>query len=285
MSLIEACSKLAAYLVCIGLALEFTHRLYWQLNKQVLALEISTFCRSVLSTIVACIPLSAAVAITVGFVRFVDRQSISTLGLSYDGESMTRVAFGAGIALGCVTVVFLIGILLGFIEVKRSKMSEDCVSCLPLFLGGLVDFFTAAVFEEIIFRGYVFFLLYQAAGAQAAIVVSSIVFSFAHLVKHPSTPVLYVLNAFIFGALAALCRDVTGTLWLPIGLHFGWNVVSGPIFGLPYSGRQYDRGVVVSDVSGPTWLTGGRYSLDAGVLGTVALVIAAVGLMAITPLH
>jgi membrane protease YdiL (CAAX protease family) len=151
-------------------------------------------------------------------------------------------------------------------------------------LGGVTDFFTAAVFEEIIFRGYVFWLLYQAAGPAVAIVASSIVFCTAHLLKHPNVPFMYVLNTFIFGLIAAFCRHYTGSLWLPIGLHFGWNVVSGPIFGLPYSGRTYDRGVVVSEVSGPAWLTGGPFSLDAGVLGTVALVIAAVGLTAVTPI-
>ena len=154
-----------------------------------------------------------------------------------------------------------------------------------MFLGGLADFFTAAVFEEVIFRGYVFYVLLTAGGPLLAVVGSSIVFSLAHLIKHTSTPAMYVLNAFIFGLIAAVCRQFTGSLWLPVGLHFGWNVVSGPIFGLPYAGRNYDRGVVVSDVSGPTWLTGGRYSLDAGALGTLALLIAAVGLSAITPIH
>ncbi len=285
MPLFETCAKLAAYLVCIGLALELSHRLYWHLNKHVISLDICTFFRTILSTLCASIPLASAVAITAAFTRVVHHQSLVSLGLSYDGESLTRVAFGATIALGCVTVVFLAGVLLGYIEVKRSKLSEDCVSCLPLFFGGLIDFFTAAVFEEIIFRGYVFYLLYVGAGAQAAIVISSIVFAVAHLIKHPSTPAIYVLNAFIFGLLAAVSRDMTGTLWLPIGLHFGWNVVSGPIFGLPYSGRTYDRGVVTSNVVGPSWLTGGLYSLDAGLLGTLALMIAAAGLSAVAPLH
>jgi len=285
MSLFEACTKLAAYLICVGLALEFSHRLYWQLSKQISSLDVSTFSRSVLSALAACIPLGAAVGITTAFIRFVDRRSISSLGLTYTGDSLSGVAYGAAVALGCVTVVFLAGILMGFIEVRRSKMAEDCVSCLPLFLGGVIDFLTASVFEEIIFRGYVFFLLFEAAGAEAAVLLSSVVFAVAHLVKHPSTPILYAFNAFIFGALAALCRHFTGSLWLPIGLHFGWNVVSGPIFGLPYSGRPYERGVVVSDVSGPNWLTGGLYSLDAGFLGTLALMIAAVGLIAVTPMR
>ncbi len=104
-------------------------------------------------------------------------------------------------------------------------------------------------------------------------------------VKQPNTPAMYKINALIFGILVAACRNHTGTLWLPIGLHFGWNVVSGPIFGLPFSGSTYDRGVVVSEVTGPAWLTGGLYSLDAGLLGTLALMIAAVGLVVVTPLR
>lgn len=285
MSLFETCSKLAAYLVCIGVVLELSHRLYWQINKHVLSLEISSFSRSILSMVAACIPLASAVGITAVFLRLMHNKSLSTLGLVYDGDSLTRVASGAGIALGCVTAVYLLSMLLGYIEVRRSKLSEDCVSCLPLFFGGLIDFFTAAVFEEVIFRGYVFYLLYVGAGAEVAIVASSLIFAFAHVAKNPRTPPIYTLNAFLFGMLAAVSRHFTGTLWLPIGLHFGWNVVSGPIFGLPYAGRTYEKGVVVSEVSGPAWLTGGLYSLDAGVLGTLALGIAAAGLIAVAPIR
>lgn len=284
MLLFETCIKLAAYLVCIGIALEFSHRLYWSINNWVISLDISPLQRSVISTFVASIPLASAITVTALFTFLLDNRSLLSLGLHYDGESFTKVANGAAIALGCITSVFLLGILLGYIGVKRSRLSEDRTECLPLFLGGLIDFFNGAVFEEIIFRGYIYYVLYEATGTTIAILVSSIIFSFAHLVKHPHTPPIFTLNAFIFGLLAAVSRHFTGSLWLPIGLHFGWNVVSGPILGLPYSGRTYDNGVVISEVSGPTWLTGGRYSLDAGALGTLALVIAAAGLLAVAPL-
>jgi hypothetical protein len=229
--------------------------------------------------------MGTAIVITMAFITLVDKQSLTSLGLTYDGNSMTYIAYGAGIALGCVTMVFLLGLLFGFITVKTSKLSDDCVSCFPLFLGGLIDFMSAAVFEEVIFRGYVFYLLYHSWGFEVAISISAMVFACAHLLKHRNMPAMFTLNAFIFGLIAAFCRYHTGALWLPIGLHFGWNVVSGPIFGLPYSGRSYDRGVVVSDVTGPTWLTGGLYSLDAGVLGTLALAVAAVGLLIVAPMH
>ncbi|MCE5199925.1 MAG: CPBP family intramembrane glutamic endopeptidase [Armatimonadota bacterium] len=284
MSLFETCARLAAYLTCIGLALELSHRFYWKLNSRVTQLQISTSWRSILGITIATLPMGTAVVITATFVTVLDNQSLLTLGLRYDGDSMVRVAYGAGIALGCVTLAFLTGLLLGHIDVKPSKMSDDCVACLPLFLGGLIDFMSAAIFEEVIFRGYVFYILLESAGLMPAVVVSSAIFSLAHLLKHRNTPVFFTINAFIFGLILALCRYHTGTLWLPIGLHFGWNVVSGPIFGLPYSGRSYERGVVVSDVSGPLWLTGGSYSLDAGALGTIALAVAAVGLLTVAPM-
>ncbi len=285
MTLFEAFAKLAAYLLCIGLALELSHRLYWQINQKVADMAVSTLTKSVLGVLIAFIPLASAVAITSTFAAFLDSQSLITLGLNYDGESLTKVSIGAAISLSYVTVSFLIGTLMGYIKVKPSKLSEDAVSSLPLFFGGLVDFFTAAVFEEIIFRGYVFFLLLQAGGLYVAIIGSAVVFSTAHLIRHANMPLIYVLNAFLFGIVAAVCRYTTCSLWLPIGLHFGWNVVSGPIFGLPYSGRNYDRGVVTSEVSGPAWLTGGSYSLDAGLLGTFALIIAAAGLTATMPMY
>lgn len=285
MTLYQAFARLAAYLICIGLALELSHRLYWHISRSVADMKVSTLTRSVLGILIACIPLGSAVGITAVFVSLIDQQSLISLGLHYDGESLTSVSYGAAIALCCVTVVFLLGLLMGYINVKPSKLSEDCVSCMPLFLGGLVDFFTAAVFEEIIFRGYVYYVLLKSGGLYFAIIGSAVVFSTAHLIKHANVPLLYVLNAFVFGIVVAVCRYYTCSLWLPIGLHFGWNVVSGPIFGLPYSGRNYDRGVVVSEVSGPQWLTGGQYSLDAGVLGTLAIIIAAVTLSTVTPIY
>ncbi|MCL5103216.1 MAG: CPBP family intramembrane metalloprotease [Armatimonadetes bacterium] len=285
MFVFETCLKVATYLVCVGAVLEFSHRFYWKLNKRILSLKGSIFVRSVAAALPACIPMGMALAITLVFLTYWDHQPLSVLGLHYNAATAAYITYGAGTALGCVTLVFLLGLLAGRIRVRRSRITRNRCAHMPAFVEGLTAFFTAAVFEELIFRGYVFYELQRAFGGPAAIVSSSIIFSSAHYIKHQRTPAIFTLNAFLFGILAAICRYQTGTLWLPIGLHFGWNVVSGPIYGLPYSGRSYDHGVVSSDVSGPVWLTGGPYSLDAGVLGTVALIVAALGLVAVTSIH
>ncbi|MFQ3549307.1 MAG: type II CAAX endopeptidase family protein [Armatimonadota bacterium] len=274
MTLFEMFGKLAAYLICVGFALEITHRAYWNINKSLQAKEMSTITRTFLSSFVAIIPLCSALAITYVFIHLIDHKSLEYLGLKYDINSTTLLSIGAGIGLFCLVIIYLAGLSLGYIKSRRSMLSNDCISCFPLFLGGIIDFFTAAVFEEIIFRGYILSLLNEYVGIEIGVFGSSLIFAIAHKLRQKDTNGIFIFNAFVFGVLLAMCRLHTGSLWLPIGLHFGWNVASGPLLGLPFSGESYDKGIVESEVSGPEWLTGGMYSFDSGYFGTVALAIA-----------
>ena len=285
MSLFGICAELVAYLVCIAIALEYSHRFYWHVHDRVYSSGMSAFIKSILSVVIALIPLTTAMIVTLAFNIFFNRLPLASFGLSCNSAWVHNLASGAGIALASVTMIFLTGKLLGYIRTRRSKLSEDGIACIPQFFGGLTDFFTAAVFEEVIFRGFIFYLLHSAWGPAYAVVISSVLFTLAHVIRHTKTPLIFVLNAFVFGIIAGTCRHFSGSLWLPIGLHFGWNIVSGPILGLPYAGMSYERGMVISEVSGPVWLTGGLYSLDAGVFGTIALAVAAVALIATGSAH
>jgi hypothetical protein len=56
-----------------------------------------------------------------------------------------------------------------------------------------------------------------------------------------------------------------GSLWLPMGLHFGWNFTEGGVFGTAVSGGQ-SHGLIESVLSGPTLLTGGAFGPEASVI-------------------
>lgn len=106
------------------------------------------------------------------------------------------------------------------------------------------------------------------------------------LIVAPITCIPLLSACVVTGLFCILVsRQPITALWLGIGLHFAWNIGAGSILGLPYSGKPFKQGVVECDVRGPIWLTGGLHSLDAGVLGTLALVIAALGILAVIPLH
>ena len=274
-------AKLAAYVVCIGLVLEFAHRIYWQINRWALRLSIGASWRALISALSAAIPLVSVLVITGVFCVYIDRQSVESLGLKIGDGSLATFMQGLVISFTAVTFLFLAGYSMGWFRIERSSISKEQV---PAFCGGACDFSLSAVFEEIAIRGYIFMVLEHAWGPSIAVVGSATVFSVFHMVKHPRIPLIFTINAFIFGLLTAEARLITGALWAPIGLHFGWNLAMGPIFGLPCSGRTYENGLVFSAVEGPEWVTGGLYSPDAGILGTGALTIAAAALMMLMPI-
>jgi membrane protease YdiL (CAAX protease family) len=255
-----------------------------RLGKRADALAICLPVRLLLSFAIPIFPLAVAVALTSAVLFATERVSITSLGLALDPRLMTYAAWGASVAVGSVALTYLIALFGDFVHVTRSRLTRDCLPTLPLFLDGLTTFFSFSIVEEIIFRGYVYRELCEAWNGPVAIVVSSIIFSLAHLTRRHRNSPMYLLNAFLFALMAGAARYYTGTLWLPIGLHIGWNVISGPILGLPCAGRDYENGVLLSRVSGPLWLTGGILSLDAGLLGTFSILVAVVGLVATAPI-
>ena len=69
---------------------------------------------------------------------------------------------------------------------------------------------------------------------------------------------------FEAGLLLGSAYKWSGTLWLPIGIHWSWNFFQGPIFGFAVSGNETPS-LVKSVIDGPAWLTGGAFGAEASV--------------------
>jgi len=136
----------------------------------------------------------------------------------------------------------------------------------------LVVLLLGALAEELMFRGYPFQHLEEGIGAVGAIAVFSILFGAVHL-SNPHASVWGLTNTILIGILLAIAYLRTRALWLPWGIHFGWNAALGFLFGLPVSGLRMFNVVVRTSVSGPTWMTGGRYGIEASATGTIAVLI------------
>jgi membrane protease YdiL (CAAX protease family) len=95
-----------------------------------------------------------------------------------------------------------------------------------------------AVGEEAIFRGYLLTGLDAVWGRWRALSIMMIVFGSFHLIAYSEgglqsgTLALAILLATLFGGLLGLVYLRTGSLWVPVILHFAWNFVESDLLNL-----------------------------------------------------
>jgi len=129
----------------------------------------------------------------------------------------------------------------------------------------VIFLFAVAIFEELFVRGIVFRLLEQALGTWLAIGVSAVVFGFGHRGNPGATLVSSVGIAIEAGVLFAAVYVATRSLWIPVGLHWAWNLFEGPVWGARVSGNEMPA-LLTGEVHGPELLTGGSFGPEAGLV-------------------
>jgi len=103
---------------------------------------------------------------------------------------------------------------------------------------GLLVNVGVAIGEETVFRGYLLTGLKTAWGKWQALVVMMFIFGLFHLPTYAEggmrsgTLTLAIVLASLFGLLFGLAYLRTGSLWLPISLHFTWNFIENDVFNL-----------------------------------------------------
>ncbi len=187
------------------------------------------------------------------------------------GTAWRDLGIGFGLAALLFVSVVGVGAITGLYQLHSSVSAIDA---LTITLGGLLVYLPLALIEEIAFRGYVFSAAERRWGAAVAVGVSSVAFALVHsfnpgIEKHPvAFPVLIGAGVYL-----ALAYRATGTLWLPLFLHTGWNLLQGPIFGLPVSGMPAASSVIQSTPTGKPLWTGGEFGPEGGLLLLVVLLI------------
>jgi uncharacterized protein len=104
-----------------------------------------------------------------------------------------------------------------------------------LFLKGLWWNIKAVLFEELIFRGVLFYILIKKLGGTKAILISAIAFGIYHwfsseVLGQPLPMLIVFVTTAIAGLLYAYSYYKIGSLWAPIGIHLGWNFTQIFIF-------------------------------------------------------
>jgi len=122
--------------------------------------------------------------------------------------------------------------------------------------------------EETICRGVLYRITEEGLGTWWALAISALFFGGAHLWNPNATIWSSLAIAIEAGILLALVYNLTRSLWTVIGLHVAWNFSEGMIFGIPVSGNDV-KGFIVSSSTGPDWLTGGKFGIEASAVAVV----------------
>ncbi|MFI6347519.1 lysostaphin resistance A-like protein [Streptomyces sp. NPDC050560] len=138
-----------------------------------------------------------------------------------------------------------------------------------------------AVTEELVFRGALFRVLEERTGTWGALAVSGVLFGALHLVNEGATVwgalAIAIEAGLLFGAVYAATRS----LWLPIGLHLGWNMAEGGIFGSTVSGAgDGGTGLLDGAAHGAQAVSGGAFGPEASVFAIVVCLVPTVYFLA-----
>lgn len=199
--------------------------------------------------------------------RIWERGRLADIGLGWTRVSRRNLALGVLGGIGGALFVLLLPLVAGGADFKR--LPDQHFQGLSLLLVSIILLFGAAG-EEMLFRGYAFQVLVKAIGPFATILPVAVLFGLAHSFNSYFTW-LALTNTILWGVLLGYAFIVSGDLWLPIGLHFGWNC-TWPVLGVNLSGfTMVITGYSVEWKIGGLW-SGGAYGPEGGLLTSVVVI-------------
>jgi len=214
-----------------------------------------------------------ALGLSAVFLSALDRQSFRALGLWFYPRWWFHAAAGA--AVGAVTIAVVALAVSAWRGAERVAIGEGRLPVVLAF------FLLAAAFEELMFRGYAWQRLAESLGVLPATLISSVLFGLAHALN-PGATRLSICNTVLAGGLMCVARWRSRALWMPLGLHLGWNLFLGPVCGYPVSGYQLSGSAAAAPTTASDWLTGGKYGLEGSAVLT-AVALASIVLLACCP--
>ena len=202
----------------------------------------------------------------VAYVRWIERRAVSELS----GRSATPELI-VGFAIG----VLLFGLTIGALTLAGAYRVMGRAP-LGVMVAPLAAAVSAGIVEELLFRGILFRIVESAVGSWLALALSAVVFGLLHLLNAHASIQGAVAIMLESGILLAAAFMLTRHLWLPIGLHIGWNFTQGGIFGVAVSGTP-TTGTLQGSLSGPDWLSGGIFGAEASLIAvTICLIVSVI---------
>jgi len=196
----------------------------------------------VFSTIIAASIISAHI-----WARWLGYEGVEFIGLNRDvGKFFAGTLWG----IGLITFIFLMLVALNWLQIDSVVFDQQAIINVLIITISSVN---AGVMEEVVFRGALYSALRFRWSRWVAAIIVSVCFSLFHFINNSyEFPVSAALGLFTAGLLFTWVREISGGLWIPIGIHFAWDAASG-WFNL--LARQSPH-LIMTSYTVPTWLVG-----------------------------
>src|SRR5215472_5531331 len=188
------------------------------------------------------------------FVRLVEKREAT----EFSSFRISLLPLGTFVGLVWFAMLILMLYLAGHYQISGVGFPNRALAAVVFTLG-------IAIWEEVTFRGLLFRVTEQTFGTWAGVAVSAVVFGAVHGLNPNASLAASIAIILESGVLLAAAYFATRTLWLPIGLHFGWNFAEDFIFGVRTSGHAARPAIVEGTLTGPPLWTGGDYGLESSI--------------------
>lgn len=167
----------------------------------------------------------------------ISRKNLSVLGFTPTKGRVTNLGVGLLIAASCCTLYQLM--TTGFINngwVVNKQVTGQII------LENTRWTIVSVLYEELIFRGALLYIAIEKLNVKKACILSAVGFGIYHwftfnVLGNPFLMIITFLMTAIAGLSWAYAFAKTNSLYLPIGLHFGWNFISTVVFSNGNNGQ------------------------------------------------
>ena len=209
------------------------------------------------------------IAVTLGYVLgAVMVAAYATLLWLFEGRRTSTlklrqlpVQTAKGMAIGTLYLLSVTGMiaLCGCYKIGEFSFYKDIWAQLSFF-------FLVACGEEIMFRGILFRLIDKRFGTVPALIISALIFGGTHILNPGATMWSSAAIAIEAGLMLGIAYKCSGTLWMPIGIHWMWNFMEGPVLGFAVSGSDNADSLIKPLILGPEFITGGAFGAEASII-------------------
>lgn len=212
--------------------------------------------------------------------RVVDNAPWASLGLgeqAWQGRALLRAAgFGAIAISGTLGLLWISGSV-SIVPGPAMALGGDAGAAgwsaaafrLAVFLA------PAALWEELVFRGYLWTVARDAGGMRVARWTTAVAFGLLHI-TNPGSAVLSTVVVILAGWCLGAIREFTDSVPAAFVAHFVWNWMMAAVAHVAVSGAVFEAPGYQTVLSGSAWWTGGVWGPEGG---GAALIVLSVGVL------